>query len=130
MARQAAAPVESGRRWTLQWSSVHAARIQPSRIANGLLIAWLPLSRVQWLANLNGGRVAGSTEVVVAPPTVFLETVRSGLRKDFAVAAQVRQPAISTRPRARCVSHATADPPAPATAPPAGCLPHDGRPHG
>jgi len=40
------------------------------------------------LGSLNAGNVAGSTEVVVAPPAVYLDSVRSRLRKDFAVAAQ------------------------------------------
>jgi len=50
-----------------------------------------PASPLQWVAALNSGRVAASTEVVVAPPTLYLDAVRSKLRKDFAVAAQVRR---------------------------------------
>jgi triosephosphate isomerase len=44
----------------------------------------------QWLATLNSGKVAATTEVVVAPPFPYLSEVKSALRKDFAVAAQVR----------------------------------------
>jgi glyceraldehyde 3-phosphate dehydrogenase len=40
------------------------------------------------VGSLNAGNVAGSTEVVVSPPAVYLDSVRSRLRKDFAVAAQ------------------------------------------
>ena len=48
-------------------------------------------SQVQSLVSmLNSGRTAASTEVVVAPPSVFVGDVRSKLRKDFSVCAQVR----------------------------------------
>ena len=41
-----------------------------------------------WLASLNGGKTAPSTEVVVAPPFPYLSEVKARLRTDFAVAAQ------------------------------------------
>jgi triosephosphate isomerase len=43
----------------------------------------------KWTSSLNGGRIASSTEVVVAPPAVHLASVRSALRKDIAVSSQV-----------------------------------------
>jgi len=42
----------------------------------------------QWIQTLNSGLVAGSTEVVVAPPSVYVPEVKGRLRKDFAVAGQ------------------------------------------
>jgi Triosephosphate isomerase len=42
----------------------------------------------QWLSTLNSGAVAGSTEVAISPPHVYLSKVGSGLRKDFGLAAQ------------------------------------------
>jgi hypothetical protein len=42
----------------------------------------------QWVSVLNSGLVPSSTEVVVAPPAVFLTDVAKTLRKDFHVAGQ------------------------------------------
>lgn len=42
------------------------------------------------VATLNGFNLAPTTEVVVAPPSVWLTDVRAKLRKDVAVSAQVR----------------------------------------
>lgn len=42
----------------------------------------------QWVSALNSGTVASSTEVVVAPPSIFLSEVASSLRKDFFVGGQ------------------------------------------
>jgi glyceraldehyde 3-phosphate dehydrogenase len=47
------------------------------------------LSQVQsWVSVLNSGLVPSSTEVVVAPPSIFLSDVAKSLRKDFHVAGQ------------------------------------------
>jgi Triosephosphate isomerase len=42
-----------------------------------------------WVATLNSGNVASSTEVVVAPPAVYIGQVASTIRKDFGVSSQV-----------------------------------------
>ena len=47
-----------------------------------------PAQVASLVAALNSGRTAASTEVVVAPPSVFLGDVSSKLRKDFGVSAQ------------------------------------------
>ena len=47
---------------------------------------------------LNGGTVASSTEVVVAPSAVHLASVKSTLRKDFGVAGQVSRARGRARP--------------------------------
>jgi hypothetical protein len=39
---------------------------------------------------LNGGRVDPGTEVVIAPPALWTDRVRSSMRRDFQVATQVR----------------------------------------
>jgi hypothetical protein len=57
----------------------------------------LSTPNLQLVGSLNAGNVAGSTEVVVSPPAVYLDSVRSRLRKDFAVAAQVRSVSGSAR---------------------------------
>lgn len=41
------------------------------------------------VATLNGFNIAPTSEVVVAPPSVWLTEVRSKLRKDVGVSAQV-----------------------------------------
>ena len=47
-----------------------------------------PASIQSRVATLNSGRTAATTEVVVAPPSIFLGDVRAKLRKDFSVSAQ------------------------------------------
>lgn len=42
-----------------------------------------------WVATLNGGKVLPNVEVVVAPPSLYLDRVSDRLRTDFGVAAQV-----------------------------------------
>ena len=42
----------------------------------------------QWVSVLNSGTVASTTEVVVAPPAIFLGDVAGSLRKDFHVGSQ------------------------------------------
>lgn len=49
------------------------------------------LKQVETLvAALNNGTVSSTSEVVVAPPSLYLQSVKSHLRKDFSVSAQVR----------------------------------------
>jgi hypothetical protein len=40
---------------------------------------------------LNAGRFSRDAEVVVAPPSLYLNTVKSSLRGDVGIAAQVRK---------------------------------------
>ena len=42
------------------------------------------------VSTLNTGRISRETEVVVAPPSLYLGSVKSSLRGDIGVAAQVR----------------------------------------
>ena len=42
-----------------------------------------------WVTGLNTATVASTTEVAVAAPSLYLQSVKGSLRKDFAVAAQV-----------------------------------------
>lgn len=42
-----------------------------------------------WVTGLNTATVASTTEVAVAAPSLYLQSVKGALRKDFAVAAQV-----------------------------------------
>ncbi|KAA0175132.1 hypothetical protein FNF27_03430 [Cafeteria roenbergensis] len=41
-----------------------------------------------WVAALNAGKVLPDVEVVIAPPSLYLDRVSGGLRTDFGVAAQ------------------------------------------
>jgi glyceraldehyde 3-phosphate dehydrogenase len=59
------------------------------------------LKQVETLVQaLNNGTVSSTSEVVVAPPSLYLQSVKSHLRKDFGVAAQVRAGAGSRARRA------------------------------
>lgn len=44
---------------------------------------------------MNDGLVDPGVDVVVAPPSLFLQSVETSLRKDFKVSAQVRAPVLS-----------------------------------
>jgi hypothetical protein len=62
---------------------------------------------------LNAGRISRDAEVVVAPPSLYLNTVKSSLRGDVGIAAQVRKRglgfwdfAVAAKPVFRAVFHA------------------------
>ena len=46
----------------------------------------------KWVEMLNTANLSREAEVVVAPPSLYLGSVSTGLRKDIGVAAQVWMP--------------------------------------
>lgn len=77
----------------------HFLKCRCGSAANGLLrslcadlAVWLVafLLAQKLVSTLNTGRISRETEVVVAPPALYLGSVKSSLRGDIGVAAQVR----------------------------------------